>query len=117
MVKLVRSNLGTSFPLFHDMNIVVIYGPAGPADVVPHLHGGGGAEQRQDEGRAPRARGAQVEGGQGPRLGQPPGPAMAQGRRPCHLCSGTTVSTSAANRLISEVVQSRRMPLLGPSPG
>ena len=29
----------------------------------------------------------------------------------------TTYSTSAANRLIGEVVQSRRRPLLGPSPG
>ena len=28
-----------------------------------------------------------------------------------------TVKTSAANRLIGEVVQSRRRPLLGPSPG
>ena len=27
------------------------------------------------------------------------------------------IRTSAANRLISEVVQSRRRPLLGPSPG
>ena len=27
------------------------------------------------------------------------------------------VNTSAANRLIGEVVQSRRRPLLGPSPG
>ena len=34
--------------------------------------------------------------------------------------SGTTgqaVNSSAANRLIGEVVQSRRRPLLGPSPG
>ena len=30
---------------------------------------------------------------------------------------GGEVETSAANRLISEVVQSRRRPLLGPSPG
>ena len=29
----------------------------------------------------------------------------------------TAVSSSAANRLIGEVVQSRRRPLLGPSPG
>ena len=29
----------------------------------------------------------------------------------------TKVHTSAANRLIGEVVQSRRRPLLGPSPG
>ena len=29
----------------------------------------------------------------------------------------TSISTSAANRLIGEVVQSRRRPLLGPSPG
>ena len=29
----------------------------------------------------------------------------------------STISTSAANRLIGEVVQSRRRPLLGPSPG
>ena len=29
----------------------------------------------------------------------------------------STVLTSAANRLIGEVVQSRRRPLLGPSPG
>ena len=28
-----------------------------------------------------------------------------------------TITTSAANRLIGEVVQSRRRPLLGPSPG
>ena len=28
-----------------------------------------------------------------------------------------TIVTSAANRLIGEVVQSRRRPLLGPSPG
>ena len=33
------------------------------------------------------------------------------------LPSCTTVQDSAANRLISEVVQSRRRPLLGPSPG
>ena len=30
---------------------------------------------------------------------------------------GYTVNTSAANRLFGEVVQSRRRPLLGPSPG
>ena len=30
---------------------------------------------------------------------------------------GVDNSTSAANRLIGEVVQSRRRPLLGPSPG
>ena len=30
---------------------------------------------------------------------------------------GYTLRTSAANRLIGEVVQSRRRPLLGPSPG
>ena len=34
-----------------------------------------------------------------------------------HHESHTLVDTSAANRLISEVVQSRRRPLLGPSPG
>ena len=32
----------------------------------------------------------------------------------CHLI---LLNTSAANRLIGEVVQSRRRPLLGPSPG
>ena len=31
--------------------------------------------------------------------------------------SAATLGTSAANRLIGEVVQSRRRPLLGPSPG
>ena len=30
---------------------------------------------------------------------------------------GSQLQTSAANRLIGEVVQSRRRPLLGPSPG
>ena len=30
---------------------------------------------------------------------------------------GVLVSSSAANRLIGEVVQSQRRPLLGPSPG
>ena len=34
-----------------------------------------------------------------------------------NLRGDNTVSTSAANRLIGEVVQSRRRPLLGPSPG
>ena len=40
-----------------------------------------------------------------------------------HRCHDTqqqthiSVDTSAANRLIGEVVQSRRRPLLGPSPG
>ena len=32
-------------------------------------------------------------------------------------CSNSSINSSAANRLISEVVQSRRRPLLGPSPG
>ena len=31
--------------------------------------------------------------------------------------TSTIIRTSAANRLIGEVVQSRRRPLLGPSPG
>ena len=34
----------------------------------------------------------------------------------CGICD-VRISTSAANRLIGEVVQSRRRPLLGPSPG
>ena len=34
----------------------------------------------------------------------------------CHLIPSTRQITSAANRLIGEVVQSRRRPLLGPSP-
>ena len=44
--------------------------------------------------------------------------------QPQHCFSHTTtiephsaVSTSAVNRIIAEVVQSRRRPLLGPSPG
>ena len=37
--------------------------------------------------------------------------------RPISLVTVSSVSTSAANRLIGEVVQLRRMPLLGPSPG
>ena len=32
-------------------------------------------------------------------------------------CPNITITCSAANRLIGEVVQSRRRPLLGPSPG
>ena len=35
----------------------------------------------------------------------------------CPTCTNLTISISAANRLIVEVVQSRRRPLLGPSPG
>ena len=36
---------------------------------------------------------------------------------PCTVQTGRQDSSSAANRLIGEVVQSRRRPLLGPSPG
>ena len=36
---------------------------------------------------------------------------------PHQTCTVTRVGCSAANRLIGEVVQSRRRPLLGPSPG
>ena len=32
-------------------------------------------------------------------------------------CINSSINSSAANRLIGEVVQSRRRPLLGPSPG
>ena len=34
-----------------------------------------------------------------------------------HLQAALLIRSSAANRLIGEVVQSRRRPLLGPSPG
>ena len=34
-----------------------------------------------------------------------------------HLQASLLIRSSAANRLIGEVVQSRRRPLLGPSPG
>ena len=40
-------------------------GPAGPGDVVPHLHGGGAPEEREDGGGAPRGRG-QVQAPQVP---------------------------------------------------
>ena len=33
------------------------------------------------------------------------------------MADGCNVAISAANRLIGEVVQSRRRPLIGPSPG
>ena len=36
---------------------------------------------------------------------------------PAQMVNYMGVCTSAANRLIGEVVQSRRRPLLGPSPG
>ena len=35
----------------------------------------------------------------------------------CHPATSRRVVTSTANRLIGEIVQSRRRPLLGPSPG
>ena len=44
-------------------------------------------------------------------------PSAARVAVPRTPSSARTTRTSAANRLISEVVQSRRRPLLGPSPG
>ena len=44
-------------------------------------------------------------------------PSAARVAVPLTPSSARTTRTSAANRLISEVVQSRRRPLLGPSPG
>ena len=44
---------------------------------------------------------------------------MGCGLRPIFSARGGVqyISSSAANRLIGEIVQSRRRPLLGPSPG
>ena len=66
--------------------------------------------QRQRAGPAGGAGGGRGEGGALPgHEGAGPGGDQAD----CHV----TISSSAANRLIGEVVQSRRRPLLGPSPG
>ena len=73
--------------------------------------------------RAPRARGAAPPRSRRSRWAA--GPTRPRGscspRRPPGTRSWSAatagVTTSAANRLIGEVVQSRRRPLLGPSPG
>ena len=64
--------------------------------------------QRQRAGPAGGAGGGRGEGGALP---------GHQGAGPGGDQAYYHVTTSAANRLIGEVVQSRRRPLLGPSPG
>ena len=60
--------------------------------------------------------GARQLGGPRPGAGgRPRGGARGQGRQVGQPRAGIVIS--AANRLIGEVVQSRRRPLLGPSPG
>ena len=72
----------------------------------PGPHGGRPArEVDQELGPAPVTAGA---GGRGVR-----GHRAVPGTSACYC---TAVKISAANRLIGEVVQSRRRPLLGPSP-
>ena len=46
-----------------------------------------------------------------------PGPSHRLQLLQVTAAAARTLATSAANRLIGEVVQSRRRPLLGPSPG
>ena len=68
------------------------------------LTGGGAAEDAAAGGREPPGRGAA------------PSPSSWAHRTPDNIV-GAVVKCSAANQLIGEVVQSRRRPLLGPSPG
>ena len=83
-----------------------------PADV----HAG-----QREPGAGPRQGGPQDDPGVGrhgrlrPGPGRPVGGNMTPDTSQC-VCRGS-VTNSAANRLIGEVVQSRRRPLLGPSPG
>ena len=80
-------------------------------DVLEHVDAGAVVEQQHQ---------AQEAGG-GRRGQQRPGRHRLQPvpHRPQRLCNSGVYSlfSSAANRLIGEVVQSRRRPLLGPSPG
>ena len=72
--------------------------------------GGGAGEERGGRGADHRARGEEVHRDQAGEV------ALVDGGPP-HCAGAAHLITYAANRLISEAVQSRRRPLLGPSPG
>ena len=89
------------------------------SDVVSGVGSSGGVSQEFNQRVAKEAR-AQTAAGAGTEDGAVLTPAvgccsLAPGH--CRLCQTCCMRTSAANRLIGEDVQSRRRPLLGPSPG